>query len=54
MTRRLLFVLGLLASVTLLPTGSSMGSSCLECHGDESILKSLFVPPDLGGGEGEG
>ncbi|MBI2216871.1 MAG: hypothetical protein HYU51_06195 [Candidatus Rokubacteria bacterium] len=28
--------------------------TCTTCHTDESRLKSLFVPPKTGGGEGEG
>lgn len=28
---------------------------CVRCHTDEALMKSLFVPPKLGGGEeGEG
>ncbi|MDP1991508.1 MAG: hypothetical protein Q8K00_10845 [Syntrophales bacterium] len=31
------------------------GSGCIRCHTDESLMKSLFVPPQIGGGEeGEG
>lgn len=31
------------------------GGSCVRCHTDEALMKSLFVPPKIGGGEeGEG
>lgn len=29
-------------------------SGCVRCHTDEGMMKSLFVPPKLEGGEGEG
>ncbi len=30
-------------------------SGCVGCHTDEALMKSLFVPPKIGGGEeGEG
>jgi len=31
------------------------GGGCVRCHTDEALMKSLFVPPKIGGGEeGEG
>jgi hypothetical protein len=31
------------------------GGGCVRCHTDEALMKSLFVPPQIGGGEeGEG
>jgi hypothetical protein len=31
------------------------GGGCIRCHTDEALMKSLFVPPKIGGGEeGEG
>jgi len=29
-------------------------SGCVRCHTDEALMKSLFVPPTIAGGEGEG
>ncbi len=29
-------------------------SSCIACHTDGEIMKSLFVPPAAGASEGEG
>jgi hypothetical protein len=28
--------------------------SCIKCHADASVMKSLFKAPATGGGEGEG
>ncbi len=30
------------------------GGGCVRCHTDEALMKSLFVPPTIGGEEGEG
>ena len=30
------------------------GGGCVRCHTDEALMKSLFVPPKIDGGEGEG
>lgn len=31
------------------------GGGCIRCHTDEALMKSLFVPPTIGGSEeGEG
>ena len=30
------------------------GSACVGCHTDEGALKSLYKPPKIEGGEGEG
>jgi len=30
------------------------GGGCIRCHTDEALMKSLFVPPTIGGEEGEG
>ncbi|MBA4422851.1 MAG: hypothetical protein C0390_07070 [Syntrophus sp. (in: bacteria)] len=31
------------------------GGGCVRCHTDEALMKSLFVPPTIHGGEeGEG
>ena len=27
---------------------------CVRCHTDEALMKSLFLPPKIDGGEGEG
>ena len=29
-------------------------SGCVTCHTDEALLKSLFLPPKIDSGEGEG
>jgi len=29
-------------------------SGCVRCHTDEVMMKSLFVPPQIDSGEGEG
>lgn len=30
------------------------GGGCVRCHADGALMKSLFVPPKIDGGEGEG
>ena len=30
------------------------GGGCVRCHADEALMKSLFVPPKIDSGEGEG
>jgi hypothetical protein len=30
------------------------GGGCVRCHTDEALMKSLFVPPKIDSGEGEG
>jgi hypothetical protein len=29
-------------------------SGCVRCHTNEALMKSLFIPPTIDGGEGEG
>jgi hypothetical protein len=29
-------------------------SSCIKCHTDEAVMKSLFLPPKIAAGSGEG
>jgi hypothetical protein len=43
-----LFAYGAVAAV------AETGGACIRCHTDESLMKSLFVPPTIGGEEGEG
>ena len=33
---------------------AEMGGGCVRCHADEALMKSLFVPPKIDSGEGEG
>lgn len=33
---------------------SEKESGCVRCHANEALMKSLFIPPAIDGGEGEG
>jgi len=35
-------------------TAAETVSGCVRCHTDEALMRSLFVPPKIDSGEGEG
>lgn len=47
-------ILLLLAGLFPVFSGAADKNSCLVCHTNEGILKSLYRPPEIKGGEGEG
>ena len=49
-----IFVISFLFSPWLTQGDSQNESSCVKCHTDASMMKSLFKPPKVDLGEGEG
>ena len=47
-----LFILGLLLFVS--PALSAVSNSCVMCHTNESLMKSMHKPPELPKSAGEG
>jgi hypothetical protein len=43
-----------LVSPSMVEASAQKDSACIRCHTDESTLKSLFIPPKIEAGEGEG
>ena len=48
------FIFVFLFSHGLVSEGLSKESTCVKCHTDETVLKSLFKPPKISLEEGEG
>ncbi len=52
-TGGIFLVLGIITLILSLPCVLE-ATSCVTCHTNESIMKSLYRPPSIPAGEGEG
>jgi hypothetical protein len=49
-----LLVFSFLVFVAGMASAAEQVSGCVKCHTDEAMLKSLFLPPKIAAGGGEG